>query len=57
MKKGVKIKLIKGRTKSKKTIKKLSRKKKYYVQVRAYKKSGKKIVYGKWSAKKCLKTR
>ena len=57
MKKGVKTKKIKGRKKYKSTIKKLSRNKKYYVQVRAYKKSGKKIVYGKWSAKKCLKTR
>lgn len=57
MKKGVKVKTINGRTKSKKTIKKLSRKRKYYVQVRAYKKIGSNIVYGKWSAKKCVKTK
>lgn len=57
MKKGVKVKTINGRTKSKKTIKKLSRKRKYYVQVRAYKKIGPNIVYGKWSAKKCVKTK
>lgn len=57
MKKGVVIKTIKGRSKYQKTIKKLSGRKKYYVQIRAYKKSGKKIVYGKWSSKKCLKTK
>lgn len=57
MKKGVKIKTVKGRTKDKKTIKGLARKKKYYIQIRAYRKSGGKIVYGKWSSKKCLRTR
>lgn len=57
MKKGVKTKTIKGQSKSKKTIKKLARKKRYYVQIRAYKKSGAKVVYGKWSAKKVLKTK
>lgn len=57
MKKGVVTKTIKGRTKSKKTIKKLSRRKRYYVQVRAYKKSGSKTVYGKWSGKRALKTK
>ncbi len=36
------------------TIKKL-KKKKYYIQVRAYKKVGKKTVYGKWSSKKSVK--
>lgn len=48
---------VKGQSKNKKMIKKLSRRKKYYVQVRAYKKSGTKTVYGKWSSKKCLKTK
>lgn len=57
MKKGVKTKTVKGRSKYKKTIKRLSRKKKYYVQVRAYRKSGSKIIYGKWSAKRCIKTK
>lgn len=57
MKNGVITKTIKGKLKNKKTISKLARKKKYYIQVRAYKKSGSKIVYGKWSAKKCLKTK
>lgn len=54
---GVITKTITGKSKSKKTISKLKRKKRYYVQVRAYKKSGAKTVYGKWSAKKCLKTK
>ncbi len=54
---GVVTKMIKGQAKSKKTLSKLKRKKKYYVQIRAFKKSGGKTVYGKWSAKKCLKTR
>lgn len=57
MKKGVKIKTIKGKAKGRSTVKKLSRNKKYYVQVRAYKKIGIKTVYGKWSSKKCLKTK
>lgn len=57
MKKSVKTKMVKGGSKSKKTIKGLSRKKKYYVQIRAYKKSGSKIVYGKWSTKRCLRTK
>lgn len=56
-KSGVLVKTVKGRSKDKKTISKLSRKKKYYVQVRAYKKSGSKTVYGKWSGKRCLKTK
>lgn len=57
MKKGVKTITVKGQKKYKKTIKRLSRRKKYYVQVRAYKKSGNKIVYGKWSGKRKLKTK
>lgn len=57
MKSGVKTQTVRGYSKTKKTIKKLSRKKKYYVQIRAYKKSGTNTVYGKWSSKKCLKTK
>ncbi len=57
MKKGVKILNIRNRLKTKKTIKKLSRKKKYYFQIRGYKKKGSDIVYGKWSPKKCLNTK
>ena len=57
MKSGVKVVTVKGRRKYKKTINKLSRRKKYYLQIRAYKKSGKKIVYGKWSRKSTFKTK
>ena len=57
MKKGVVTKTIKGQSKYKMTIKKLSRRKKYYFQVRAYKKSGKKMVYGKWSSRRCLRVK
>lgn len=57
MKKGVVTKTIKGQSKYKMTIKKLSRKKRHYVQVRAYKKSGRKTVYGKWSPRRCLRTK
>lgn len=51
-KKAVKYAKVKS---TKKTIKKLKRKKRYYVQVRAYKKVQGKIVYGKWSVKKNAK--
>lgn len=37
------------------TIKKLKKKKTYYVRVRAYKQSGKKKVYGKWSKVRKIK--
>lgn len=57
LKSGVITKTIKGQSKNKKTISKLKRKKRYYVQIRAYKKSGSKTVYGKWSVKKVLKTK
>ncbi len=55
--KGATIKTVRGRTKNKKTIKRLSRRKRYFVQVRAYKKSSGKTVYGKWSSKRSWKTR
>ena len=51
------MKTVKGQSKSSKTLKKLSRRKKYYIQVRAYKKSMGKTVYGKWSAKNYFKTK
>lgn len=54
---GVVTKNVSGQSSGSKTISKLSRKKKYYVQVRAYIKSGGKTAYGKWSAKKALKTK
>lgn len=56
-KSGVKVLKVKGQSKTFRTIGKLSRKKKYYIQVRAYKTSGAKTVYGKWSGKRCWKTR
>lgn len=49
MKRSVKTVKVKGKTK--KVIKKLKRRHKYYIQVRAYKKVGTKTVYGKWSKK------
>ena len=45
---------FKGTSKSKFTIKKL-KKKTYYVQIRAYKTSGSKTLYSKWSGKKKVK--
>lgn len=54
---GVAIKNVSGQSSGSKTISKLSRKKKYYVQVRPYIKSGGKTAYGKWSVKKMLKTK
>lgn len=41
----------------KKTVKKLKAGKKYYVKVCAYKKNGKKVLKGKWSAKKSVKVK
>lgn len=56
-KSGVITKTIKGQAKSKKTISRLKRRKTYFVQIRAFKKSGSKTVYGKWSVKKSFRTR
>ncbi len=56
-----KKKLSKGKRKNVKkasvTIKKLKKKKTYYVRVRAYRQSGKKKIYGRWSAVKKVKIR
>ena len=53
-----KAKLIKVNGKAgNKTIKKLKAKKRYYVQIRAYKNNGQKNIYGKWSTKKAIKTK
>ena len=38
-----------------KTIKKLKKKSRYYVRIRAYKKANRKTAYSKWSAKKSVK--
>ena len=54
---GVVVKKVSGRYNTSKTISKLSRKKKYYVQVRPYIQSDGKTAYGKWSAKMALKTK
>ncbi|MCM1245139.1 MAG: hypothetical protein NC293_05775 [Roseburia sp.] len=54
---GTKIIKVKGGSFGKRTLKKLSRRKRYYVQMRAYKKVGSKTVYGKWSAKKSVKVK
>ena len=56
-KSGVVTKTIKGSSKYYTTITRLRRKQVYYVQVRPYKRSGKKVAYGEWSSKKKLKTR
>ena len=47
----------KSKSKKAKTIKKLKSKKRYYVQIRAYKTNDHKKNYGNWSAKKTLKTK
>ncbi len=55
-KKNVKVKTYSAAKTSAK-LKKLSRKKKYYVQVRAYKQTSSGRVYGKWSVKKLCRTK
>lgn len=55
-KKGTKKVVIKGRLKVKRTIKKLKRRKRYYFQIRAFKKLGGQTVYSAWSVKKTGKT-
>ena len=47
--------VVKTTTKTTYIIKKLKKKKTYYVRVRAFKKSGKTRVYGKWSNRKRVK--
>lgn len=56
-KKGKKTYTVKKAKTTKKTIKKLKRKKKYYVRVRAYKTVKGKKYYGKWSKVKKVKVR
>ena len=57
MKKNVKSGKLKGQDTYSGVISHLSRKKNYYVQVRAYKKIGKKVVYGDWSEKVKFRTK
>ena len=54
--KGAKYKNV-GKKKAYQTIRKLSRKKTYYVQVRCYKKANGYVYYGVWSPKKKVKTK
>lgn len=56
MKKAVK-KTVKGAKKSSLKVSKLKKGKKYYVQVRAYKKVGGKMYYSSWSKAKTVKTK
>ncbi len=49
--------LVKGANNASKKLKKLAGKKKYYVQVRTYKKVGKKTYYSDWSSAKSAKTK
>lgn len=46
-----------GKTETFKTIKKLKSKKRYFIQIRAYKINGNQKVYGNWSTKKTIKVR
>ncbi|MBR3148750.1 MAG: fibronectin type III domain-containing protein, partial [Eubacterium sp.] len=55
--KGTKTVNVKGAKTSKKTIKKLGKKKTYYVRIRACKKIGKKVQYSAWTAAKKVKTK
>lgn len=57
MKNGVVTKTLKGKNNTSKYFKGLSKHKAYYVQVRAYKRSGSKVVYGAWSDKVKLITK
>lgn len=50
-------KTVQGASKNSYTIRNISRHKNYYIQVRAYKKSGSRVVYGKWSDKKTFRTK
>lgn len=53
----VTVKNITGYSNNRTTINRLSKKKKYYVQIRPYIKSFSKTAYGKWSSKISLKTK
>ncbi len=55
--KGAKTKTVKGASKTKLTIKKLKKKKKYYVRVRSFYKKGNNIYCSAWSVTKSAKTK
>ena len=56
MKKAKKVK-VKGYRKTSKVIKKLKARKKYYIQIRTYKKASGKTLYSSWSKKRAIKTK
>ena len=53
--KGSKTKTVKGASKTKMTVKKLKKRKRYYVRIRTYKTVGGKKVYSKWTKWKKVK--
>ncbi len=55
--KGAKKLTVKGAKKASAKVSKLKGNKKYYVQVRTYKKVGKKTYYSPWSKAKTVKTK
>ena len=55
--KGAKTKLVSGSSKKSVTLTGLSKKKTYYVRIRAYKTISGKKYYGSWSSKKKIKTK
>ena len=55
--KSAKTVTVKGYNVSSKKIKKLKAKKKYFVQIRTFKKTDGKTYYSAWSAAKAVKTR
>ena len=48
---------VKGAGKTRRVIKKLKSRKKYYVRIRTYKKIGKATYYSPWSKKKSVKVK
>lgn len=54
--KGAKVKTVKGASKGSLKVSKLRGGKKYYVQIRTYKKTGGKTYYSTWSKAKAVKT-
>ena len=55
--KGAKKVTVKGSSKSKRVIKKLKSRKKYYVRIRSYMKEGKTTYYSAWSKKKSVRVK
>ncbi len=56
-KKNVKVVTVKKAKTTTKTIKKLKSKKKYYIRIRTFRKSGKEYIYSKWSKVKKIKVK